>query len=376
MEKQTNCANCVIFVFLAVFCTSNIAVFTACTGDEGPTGEKPFVPGPTNPFITDRFTADPAAFFDNDGTVYIVCGEDTLPPDAQPSEYYRISRWHIYSTRDMKTFKYENVLMRSEDFSYGQVNSAWASQAIRGLDGRYYFYGTVQSSQGQVISVAVADDPRGPYEQVGRTPLVTRNMVSTDLRKSHENIDPTVFIDDDGTAYLAWGQINPCITKLKDTMTEIERPIRFLFPEDGSWKSEDEYREGPFLYKRKGKYYMFYASMKVDSQRRDIAETISYAMADSLEGPWTDGVRITDCAPAIDEENSFTIHPAVLDFKEQTYLFYHNAMLKLDVDGVEWRGATGRRSLCVDYLYFNDDGTIQFVDVRNPAGLSAPPKGK
>jgi len=339
-----------------------------------------FEPGPTNPFITDRFTADPAVFLDDDGTAYIVCGQDELPPvlpPGAPNEWYRITQWHIYSTKDMKTFKYENVLMRSEDFKYGQKNSAWASQAIKGLDGKYYFYGTVLFDGGgyeQVISIAAANKPTGPWRRVGTVPLVRRSMVQSDLGKSYENIDPTVFIDDDGTAWLAWGQMNPCIAKLKPNMTEIERPIRFLFPEDGSWTSEDPYREGPFLYKRKGKYYMVYASMKLDAQGNDIAETISYAMADSLEGPWTNGKRITDCAPAIDETNSFTIHPAVFDFKGQTYLFYHNAMLTLDVDGDEWRGATGRRSLCVDYLYFNDDGTIQFVDVRNFAGLSMPPK--
>jgi len=334
-----------------------------------------FAPGPENPFITDRFTADPAAFVDN-GTVYIVCGEDTLPPNASATEYFRISQWLIYSTRDMKTFTFEKVLMKSEDFSYGQVNSAWASQAIKSPeDGRYYFYGTVQSSQGQVVSVARADSPTGPYKQATTNPLVTRSMVTSDLKKSHENIDPTVFIDDDGTAWLAWGQENPCIAKLKSNMTEIERPIRFLFPEDGSWTSEDRYEEGPFLYKRKRKYYMIYASMKMNGNN-PVAETISYAMANSLEGPWTNGVRITDCAPGLDGQgNSYTIHPAVLDFKGQTYLFYHNAALRVtQEDGSVWAGATGRRSLCVDYLYFNDDGTIQFVDVRNPAGLSVPPE--
>jgi len=367
--KQTNYANRVIFALCALLITA----LAACAEDKDDP-PKPFVPGPANPFITDKFTADPAAFLDYDGTAYIVCGEDTLPPDAIETEYYRISRWHIYSTKDMKNFKYENVLMRSEDFTYGRVNSAWASQAIMGLDGRYYFYGTVEDNRGngQVISVAVADSPTGPYKQVGKDPLVTSRMVSTDLKKSHENIDPTVFIDDDGTAWLAWGQNNPCIAQLDDNMKEIIRPIRFLFPEDGTWKSQDRYTEGPFLYKRNGWYYMVYASFRVSEN----AETISYSMARSLEGPWSDGVPITDCAPGLDGQgNSYTIHPAVFDFKGQTYLFYHNAALRLTMeDGSVWEGATGRRSLCVDYLYFNADGTIQPVDVRNSAGLSAPPK--
>jgi len=354
-----------------------------------------FTPGPKNPFIKDRFTADPAAFLDDNGTVYIVCGEDTLPPNHPSGEYYRIKQWLIYSTKDMKRFKFENVLMKSEDFKYGQPNSAWASQAIKGRDGRYYFYGTVLFNGGgyeQVISVAVADKPTESWTPAGTAPMFRANQVTQDTGNSQTNIDPTVFIDDDGTAWLSWSQVRPRIAKLNSDptsekyMVEIERPIKLLFPDD--WTTQDKYEEGPFLYKRKNDrgeniYYMIYASHHSSIN----AETISYAMAkedpanpglESLigkKGVWSNGVPITGCAPAIDEENSFTIHPAVFEFKGQAYLFYHNAMLTVtQEDGSVWRGETGRRSLCVDYLYFNADGTIQFVDVRKNAGLSVPPK--
>jgi len=400
-------ANRVIFALCAALCALLVAALAACPEDEKP---ETSVPGPTNPFIRDRFTADPAAFIDYDGTVYIVCGEDTLPPDASPTEYYRIKQWLIYSTRDMKTFKFENVLMKSDDFTYGQENSAWASQAILGLDGLYYFYGTVRTSGGQAICVARATDPTGPYKQMptnSTTPLVTSAMASADTGGNAENIDPTVFIDDDGTAWLSWSQVAPRIVKLKRNMVEIERPIKLLFPTTG-WTSEHKYTEGPFLYKRKNDngenvYYMIYASMVVKNGS-DFAETISYSMAKEdpdhpgLEyligksGVWSDGVPITDFAPKLGGGNSFTIHPAVLDFQGQTYLFYHNAMLEgvKQPDGSEWDGADARRSLCVDYMYFNADGTIKLfdnpnpadplspakvaVDVRNPAGLSVPPK--
>jgi len=380
---------------ISAFCALLIASLAACSGAEDPKTEnpntdepKPFVPGPTNPFITDRFTADPAAFLDDDGTVYIICGNDVLPPGFE-SENFRISQWLIYSTKDMKTFEFENVLMKSDDFTYGQANSAWASQAIRGLDGRYYFYGTVMWNGGgyeQVISVAMANEPKGPWAQAGTSPLVRNTMVSQDTGNSETNIDPTVLIDDDDTAWLVWSQRRPRIAKLRDNMIAIERPIKLLFPAD--WTSQDRYEEGPFLYKRNGIYYMIYASMRVNERGEEIAETISYSMAKEdpnnpgLEwligksGVWSNGVPITGSAPGLDGQgNSYTIHPAVLDFKGQTYLFYHNAALKVtQEDGSVWGGTTGRRSLCVDYLYFNADGTIQFVDVRNPAGLSVPPK--
>jgi hypothetical protein len=340
-----------------------------------------FTRGPVNPIIKDRFTADPAVFVDGD-TVYIVCGEDTLPPNAPSNEYFRIPHWLMYSTQDMGNFKYEGIILKSDDFSFGQPNSAWASQIIKGLDGKYYFYVTVRHRNGpQAVGVAVADHPAGPYTPVN-TPVVTRDMVNQDTGyNTDDNIDPTVFIDDDGTAYLSWGQRQPRIARLKPNMTEIERPIKMAF-QDG-WtqtKREGDYairfEEGPYLYKRDGHYYMFYASMRRQPDNSSsIAETLSYAMAEDIDGPWTDGVEISDCAPGINGEgNSFTVHPAIFEFKGQAYMLYHNAALILDVDGVEWRGATGRRSLAIDYLYFDGDGRLRFIDIRQFTGISIPPR--
>jgi beta-xylosidase len=345
-------------------------------GDITLTAQWHFEPGPVNPIVTDMFTADPAAFLDDDGTAYIVCGEDRLPPDHVPSEYYRMPRWHMYSTTDMKEFKYEGKILDSNSFSFGQPNSAWASQAIKGLDGKYYFYGTVLFNGGgyeQVICVAVADNPTGPYEPVN-TPLVRNSWVVADTGYSgNDNIDPTVFIDDDGSAYLSWGQRQPRIAKLKENMIEIERPIKLVFPPE--WKTEDRFEEGPFLYKRNGIYYMIYASMHVENGS-PVAETTSYATAPTINGPWTDGVTITGYAPGVNGEgNTYTIHPAAFDFNGITYFFYHNGALVLTMeDGSEWQGGEGRRSLCVDYMYFNQDGTIPFIDVRNFAGISVPPR--
>jgi beta-xylosidase len=331
--------------------------------------------GPENPIFRDRFTADPATFINGD-TLYIVCGEDVLPPDAPPKEYFRMPHWLLYSTQDMKSFKYEGIMCKSHDFPFAAPNTAWASQAIKGPDGKYYFYVTVglgEKGYPHVVGVAVAENPVGPYIPCDQ-PLVTPAMVKEDTGYTREDdIDPTVFIDDDGSAYLSWGQLKPRVAKLKENMIEIERPIKMLFHE--GWKSEDRFEEGPWFYKRGKWYYMFYASMRLDGDT-PIAETLSYAMAESIHGPWTDGAVFTDCAPGVNGiGNSYTIHPAVVDWQGQTYLFYHNAALTLNVNGEEWQGATGRRSLCVNYLYFDDSGKPQFVDVRTFTGISVPPIG-
>jgi hypothetical protein len=72
-----------------------------------------------------------------------------------------------------------------------------------------------------------------------------------------------------------------------------------------------------------------------------------------MEGPWTPQGELTGMA-----ENSFTIHPGIVEFNGSWYLFYHNATLTLD--GIE--GAIGRRSVCVEELHYNPDGTMQFVE--------------
>jgi hypothetical protein len=89
-------------------------------------------------------------------------------------------------------------------------------------------------------------------------------------------------------------------------------------------------------------------------------ETISYAMADNIEGPWTFMGELTGMAT-----DSFTIHPGVTDFKGKTYLFYHNSTLSLDGYGP----ATGRRSVCVDEMFYNPDGSIRPV-VQTRAGIN------
>ena len=82
-------------------------------------------------------------------------------------------------------------------------------------------------------------------------------------------------------------------------------------------------------------------------------ENIAYATASGMEGPWTYRGELTGMA-----ENSFTIHPAIVEFKGKWYLFYHNAALTLDGRA----GAIGRRSVCVDELHYNEDGTMQYVE--------------
>jgi len=167
-----------------------------------------------------------------------------------------------------------------------------------------------------------------------------------------DDIDPTVLVDDKGDAWLAWGNPNCFLAKLKPNMTELDGPIQKIHVPN--------YTEGPWLDQRNGLYYLFYPSFA----HQGTGEKICYATARKITGPWTYHGILTG-----DAEGSYTIHPGVVEFKGQSLFFYHNAALTLNGEG----GALGRRAICADYLFYNSDGTIQPV-TQTKEGLSVSPK--
>ena len=165
-------------------------------------------------------------------------------------------------------------------------------------------------------------------------------MTDNGVRGWWNDIDPTALIDQNGQAWLCWGNGTCFMAKLKPNMIELDGEIKVI--------DLPGYVEGPWLHYRDGIYYLTYAGMG-----RNFSENIQYATATSMEGPWTPQGELTGGA-----ENSFTIHPAVVEYKDKWYLFYHNATLELD--GI--KGAIGRRSVCFDELNYNADGTMQYVE--------------
>ena len=302
-----------------------------------------------NPIVRDNYTADPAPMVASDGRLYVFCGHDECFEDrpGYEGQYgFNITEWLCYSTEDMQTWTDHGVVMKPTDFSWA-VGEAWASQAVEGPDGKYYFYVSTQCGDPncKAVGVAVADRPEGPYVDAIGKPLILDSMTDNGPRGWWNDIDPTVMIDDDGTPWMSWGNGTCFLVKLKKNMVELDGEIMVL--------PMDNYVEGPWIYKRDGHYYNVYASMGRGS------ETISYAMAENIEGPWTNMGELSGMA-----KDSFTIHPGVIDYKGKSYLFYHNSTLSLDGYGP----ATGRRSICVDEMFYNADGTIRPV-VQTRAGI-------
>ncbi len=246
----------------------------------------------------------------------------------------------------MQEWTIHGAVLKPSDFSWAE-GDACASQCIE-VNGKYYFYVSTLSKDPdcKAIGVAVADHPEGPYTDALGKALVLDTMSNNSPQGGWSASAPTVFMDDDGTPWLCWGYGHCFLARLKRNMTELDGEICALPLEN--------YLEAPWLYKHGGRYYLAYSSMGTGR------ETLSYSVAASIQGPWDYKGPLTGMA-----EDSYTIHPGIVDFDGKSYLFYHNGTLSLDGYGP----ATGRRSVCVDELMYTADGSIRPVE-QTRAGVS------
>ena len=297
-----------------------------------------------NPLFTDFFTADPAVTVIGN-TVYAYVGQDA----ASVGGWFNMPNWLCYSSTDMKSWKAHGPVLSAKDFVNAYPGASWAAQVVE-KDGKYYDYVTLDGKNGHFITVAVSDSPTGPFkEALPGKPLITDDMTK-DSHRANSDIDPTVFIDTDGTPWMAWGNGDCYMVKLKRNRIEIDGPvIKVPFR---------NYSEGPWLFKRGDLYYMVYAADAPGVQ----AEQIAYSTAKKITGPWTYGSLLT--GPA---KFGFTIHPSVIEFNKQWYFFYHDGSYTLD--GTP--GGDCRRQVCVEYLYFNPDGSIKPIELTTE-GISVP----
>jgi beta-xylosidase len=284
--------------------------------------------GGNNPIIKDKYTGDPAALVYND-KVYLYAGHDEAPNDFN---FYKMNEWLVYSTTDMVHWQEHPVPLKVTDFSWA-TSDAWASQVIE-RNGKFYWYVTVShgSINGKAIGVGISDSPTGPFKDALGKALVTNDM-TTQTKIDWDDIDPTVFIDNDGQAYLFWGNSVCHYAKLKANMTELDGPIQTI--------SLPNYTEAPWIHKHNNWYYLSYAYQ--------FPEKITYAMSKSINGPWEFKGILNELAG-----NSNTNHQAIIDFKGKSYFIYHNGATQPD-------GGSFRRSVCVDRLFYNKDGTMKRV---------------
>ncbi len=311
-----------------------------------------------NPIVQTYFTADPAPMVYND-RVYLYTTHDE---DETVDNFFTMYNWRAYSSADMVNWTDHGVVASLKDFAWsGKTNGAWAPQAIE-RNGRFYLYCPIH---GDGVAVLVADSPTGPFMD----PLGKRLI--DDTEDIWHDIDPTVFIDDDGQAYLFWGNPQIFYVKLNEDMISYDRSIgrKGIFkmemtPEafgshagpDGTIRSN--YTEGPWVYKHNNLYYLVYAAA-------GIPEYIAYSTAPSIQGPWSYRGYIMARAPHL----AFTNHSGIIDYKDRSYFFYHTHELS--------KGEGFKRSVSLEPFQYNADGSIPMITptkegVKESAGFLDP----
>ena len=286
---------------------------------------------PANPFITHLYTADPSAHVWSDGRLYVYASHDIDPPRGCDL----MDKYHIFSTDDMVNWVDHGEVLSAADVPWGRPEGGfmWAPDCAY-RNGKYYYYFPHPSesrwNDSWKIGVAVSDKPASGFKVKGY------------IKGMPPYIDPCVFVDDDGQAYIYNGGSARCFGgKLKKNMVELDGEMVEM-------KGLVDFHEGTWVHKHNGKYYLSYPDNHMEGKVQ--YNRMHYAMSDSPLGPWEyKGIFLdkTDCD---------TSHGSIVQFKGQWYLFYHGCQLS-------HRG--NLRSICVDKLYYNPDGTIMMVQQRN-----------
>jgi hypothetical protein len=296
-----------------------------------------------NPIVTHVYTADPSALSHN-GRLYIYTGRDEASPTQQN---FVMREWRVFSSANPSTdpasWTDHGSPLSVNSFSWANAD-AWAAEVERGSDGRFYWYVSVNGftdSGWMNIGVAVSDSPTGPFTDAIGGPLISDSMPNS----SALNIDPTTFVDDDGQVYMYWGSFwQPRVVRLASNMTQLTSSI--ITPQ-----GLNQFWEAPWMFKRNGVYYMAYASNANIGGDGCVTSSsfacIRYATATNPMGPWTHRGIV------LGQVNSTTNHPAIVEHAGQWYMVYHTA----DAPG----GGNFRRSVAIDELFFNPDGTMQRV---------------
>jgi hypothetical protein len=277
----------------------------------------------TNPLILDQFTADPTARVFA-GRVYVYPSHDIpASPGRGRTNWFVMEDYHVFSSANLTDWTDHGVILNQTNVPWltRRAYDMWAPDCVS-KDGKYYFY----FPAGGRIGVAIADKPSGPFTPEPK-PI-----------EGVRGIDPCVFLDQDGAAYLYYSMNRILVARLKDNLLELAtEPVAITnLPQRGLI-------EGPFVFERKGIYYLTYPHVQNGIER------LEYAAAAHPMGPFTwAGVILDESA-----SGCWTVHHSIVEFQGQWYLFYHDKDLSPQFDK--------NRSIRADRLYFNDDGSIQKV---------------
>lgn len=307
-------------------CLLVLATSALCLAASSPTS--------ANPIVRDRFVADPAPLVSG-GRVYVYATDDS----GNDGKYWNSPAWRLLSSPDMMHWHDDGEIFSVAGFKWAK-GLAWAPHAVE-RNGTTYLYLPVDRTK---IGVAKASSPKGPFTDAIGGPLLDN---ARDANAGVEPIDPAVFVDDDGRAYMFFGTRRPKVVELGRDMISLAGPIRDVEIRNGT--PSTPYGEAPWLHKRDGIYYLSYST--------GWPGQIAYATSKAPTGPFTyRGI-------VLDRVNTFTNHEAIVQKGGDWFLFYHNAALP--------NGGNYKRSISLDRLHYRRDGTI--VEVRPTAPSPTPP---
>ena len=268
------------------------------------------------------YIADPTARVDSDGRLYIYGSLDESP------DYYCSQRYHVLSSSDLRQWT-----LHRDAFSW--KDRLYAPDLIR-RDSTYYLY--FDDPQGHEF-VASGSSPTGPFTNATRI-------------DGPQQIDPNIFIDDDGQAYYFWGQFAAKVAKMNADM----RTLDLTTLRDSIVTERDHhFHEGSYVVKRGPYYYFLFA----DISRRGRPTSLGYAMSTHPLGPYEyKGVIIDNygCDP-----ETWNNHGSLVEYRGRWYVLYHRS---------SHRSRTMRMA-CIEPITFNADGTINEVEMTSQG--AAPP---
>lgn len=283
-------------------------------------------------------TADPSGHVWPDGKMYLYTSHDE---ECQLD--FHMKDWHVYSSSDLVKWKSYPPILSIADIKWAD-NFAWAPDAAY-KNGKYYLIfpaGTgfkdrvnpEKSTKWMGLGVAVSDSPTGPFKDAIGKPLWTTPYAN----------DPSLLIDDDGKAYLYFHGMNADyqVAEMADDLLSIKGGLQKM--DMGGYEPK---MEGPWVFKRKGIYYF---TMPENNR------TLTYYTSTSPKGPWKYQGEI------MKEENGNN-HHSIVEYQGQWILFYHRWL-----ETPEAKCNKKQRHVAAEYLYFNEDGTIQPV-TRSKEGV-------
>lgn len=295
-----------------------------------------------NPVIRNQFSADPTARVFNN-KVYLYPSHDIKPPVGQRQDWFCMEDYHVFSSENLTDWTDHGMIVTQNKVPWVRPNSysMWAPDCVY-RNGKYYFYfpSSPNAGGGFAVGVAIADSPEGPF------------IPEPEPIKGINGIDPCVLLASDGNAYIFWG--NGRCAKLKDNMKELADDNPKSTVKFGNREMEmigancleglpNRQAEGPFAFEYNGNYYLTYPYV------RENTEVLGYAMSKNPMGPYEyKGLIMAEHA-----NGCWTNHHSIINYKGQWYLFYHHNDFSPSDDK--------RRSVCIEKLYFNADGTIKEV---------------